>query len=215
VRIIDDIQVKQNVYITARERGKIVARREGHNIFLNTGREWLAALISYASFAPDVFENVDRVRYMGFGIGGFRQLALPTANSSPIGGVSDAYRASYSQAGANNQTDTDPDVVQVERPVRVTGGTNDYPTNTGDRWVEQIQAPPEHNPASTSTFRRLFGQQEINYSPYISVPLSEIGLFTSAANPEFAFNPPVAYDTFDTLSKTAAFELEVIWTLSF
>lgn len=215
MRIIDDIQVKQNVYITARERGKIVARREGHNIFLNTGREWLAALIAYASFAPDVFENVERVRYMGFGIGGFRQLALPTANASPIGGVSDAYRASYSQAGANSQTDTDPDVTALERPVRVAGTTNDYPTNTGDQWMGQIQAPPDHTPATTATFRRLFGQLELNYAPYTSVPLSEVGLFTSGANLEFAFNPPVAYDTFDTLSKTAAFELEVIWTLSF
>jgi len=215
VRIIDDIQVKQNVYITARERGKIVARREGHNIFLNTGREWLATLISYLSFSPDVFENEARVRYMGFGIGGFRQLALPTANSSPIGGAGDAYRASYSQAGANSQTDTDPTVTQLERPVRVTGTTNDYPTNTGDQWMGQIQAPPSHDPATTATFRRLFGQLEVNYAPYVSVPLSEIGLFLSDANPEFAFNVPVAYDTFDTLSKTAAFELEVIWTLSF
>jgi len=47
------------------------------------------------------------------------------------------------------------------------------------------------------------------------VPLSEVMLYTNAAAPNVYNNTGVAYDVFDTLSKTDAFELEVAWTLQF
>ena len=40
-------------------------------------------------------------------------------------------------------------------------------------------------------------------------------MFLDDADPNFKTNNIVAYDTFDTLSKTTAFELEVSWTLRF
>jgi hypothetical protein len=55
----------------------------------------------------------------------------------------------------------------------------------------------------------------VSYTPFLTVPLSEIGLFTNAANPNIYNNGPVAYDTFDTISKTSAFNLEVDWTVRF
>jgi hypothetical protein len=143
---------------------------------------------------------------MGFGIGGTRQVAPGVANAAPI---------SPPYTGTNDQTDTDPTITRIERPVRLSGSSSAYPGLAGDTWVGQIQAPAVHGSATEVTFRRLFAQEEISYAPFLSVPLSEIGLFTSAANPNYYVNTIVAYDTFDTLSKTVAFELEVEWTIRF
>jgi hypothetical protein len=206
LHVLDVIEVRQNLFITARERGKIVARREGHNIWLDLGREYLSQLISYALFSPLTTERDDRVRYMGFGIGGTRQIAPGVANASPI---VPAY------VGDNFQTDTDPTVTYLERPVRVSGGDTTYPGLAGDVWLGQIQAPATHDTATSVTYKRLFTAAEVSYAPFLSVPLSEIALFTSAADPSIWRNSPIAYDTFDTISKTLAVEIEVDWSLRF
>lgn len=206
MRLKETVEVKQNLKLYLRERGKIVGRREGHNIFLDLGREWLAQLVSFASINPDVPFRNDRIRYMGFGIGGNRQLQLGTANAPPI---------SPPYVGTNTQTDTDPSLSVIERPVRVSGSTTAYPGIAGDIWLGTIgSADPLSIPTQT-TFRRLFTQTEISYGPFVSVPLSEVGLFTSASDPGNHQNTMIAYDTFDTISKTSAFELEVIWTIRF
>lgn len=202
----EDIEVKYNIDLIARERGKIVDRRQTHNIFVDLGREWLAQLISFSSFSPDVTERDDRVKYMGFGIGGTRQTATTVANTAPI---------SPPYVGGNTQTDSDRTVTSLERPVRVTGSSSTYPGVSGDKWLGLIQAPAGHPTAQRTEFRRVFTSIEVSYPPFIAVPLSEIGLFTSAANIEGFKNTLIAYDTFDTLTKTTAVELEVIWTFIF
>lgn len=207
----EEIEVKNNLSLIMRERGKVVQRRDGHNIWLNLGREYLAQLISYTSYTPLTPERNDRIRYMGLGIGGTRQLAPATANSPPLGGAN----PQNDYAGTNSQTDTDPTVTLLERPVRLVGSSTPYPGLVGDTWLGQIQAPTVHGTATEVTFIRLFTQTEISYSPYLTVPLSEVMLFTGAANPNVFNNTGVAYDTFDTLSKTNAFELEISWTVHF
>jgi hypothetical protein len=209
MKLQETISVRNNLRITIRERGKIAARREGHNIWLDLGREYLASLIALASYGPDTPERNDRVKYMGFGIGGTRQVAPGVANAAPL--VS-AY------PGTNVQTDLQPAVTTLERPVRISGSTTipSSPYSGSDVWLGTIQAPPIHGTATEVTFRRLFSQTEISYSSYATVPLSEIMLFTSAANPiGNPFNTGIAYDTFDTISKTGAFELEAEWTVRF
>jgi hypothetical protein len=202
------IEAESNLELTLRERGKLVKapQRRVHNIWLNLGREYLASLIAYSSFAPLTPERNDRIRYMGLGVGGSRQLAPGTANSPPIGSI---------YPGSNAQVDTATDVIRLERPVRVSGGDAAYPGLVTDIWLGQVQAPATHPTTTSTTFRRLFGLLEISYLPFQSVPLSEVGLFTHAANPHIYNNTMVAYDTFDTLSKTDAFELEVAWTIRF
>lgn len=207
----DDIEVKSNLFLTMRDRGKIVARRDGHNIWLNLGREYLAQLISYSSFTPVTPERNDRVRYMGLGIGGVRQIAPGIANSQPIGGPTPP----NDYAGTNSQNDADPAVTRLERPVRVSGSNTAYPGLVGDVWLGQVQAPATHPISTQVTFTRLFTQTEVSYGTYLTVPLSEVMLFTSAANANVYNNTGIAYDTFDTLSKTVAFELEVSWTVRF
>jgi hypothetical protein len=204
IRLFEDIEVKQNLKIIARERGKIVARRDGHNIWLDLGREWLANLIGYESYSPDTPQEDNRIKYMGLGIGGTRQLAPATANSGDL--LSD-------YPGTNNQTDTDPTVTVLERPVRVTGGSG--APAAGDAWLGAVQVPTSHLVATSATFRRVFTQTEVSYYPYLTVPLSEIALFTAGADAQYYLNNPVAYDTFDTISKTVAVELEVEWTIRF
>jgi len=210
-KLQDDIEVKSNLRLTMRDRGKIVGHRQGHNIWLNLGREYLAQLIAYTSFTPLTPERNDRVQYMGLGIGGTQQLAISAANSSPLGGATPP----NDYAGTNLQVDTDPAVTRLERPVRLSGSATPYPGLGGDIWLGQIQAPASHPTATQVTFTRLFTQLDVSYSPYLSVPLSEVMLFTSAASPNAWNNTGIAYDTFDTLSKTNAFELEVAWTVRF
>jgi len=203
---LDTIEVRQNLIITARERGKIVARREGHNIWVDLGREYLASLIAYSSMSPLTAEREDRIRYMGAGMGGDRQLALGTANAEPL-------LTPY--PGTNAQTDSDAGVTSLERPVRVSGGATAYPGVGTDVWLGQLAAPAAHPLATQTKFVRIFTSGEINYGTFLTVPLSEIGLFTGLADPAVYNNTLVAYDTFDTISKTAAFELEVDWTIRF
>jgi hypothetical protein len=143
---------------------------------------------------------------MGLGIGGTSQNALSQANSAPL---------VPPYAGSNVQTDTDPTVTVLERPVRISGGSSSFPYSGGDVWLAQVQAPVSHPTATQSMFERVLATTDISYAPFLSVPLSEIALFTGAANPNVYNNNPIAYDTFDTLSKTNAFALEIDWTLRF
>jgi len=206
MRITDTVEVKQNLVITARERGKIVARREGHNIWLDLGREYLAQLISLSSYDPDVPFVDNRIKYMALGIGGTRQLMAAVANSAPI---------SPPYSGANAQTDYDVAVTVLERPVRISGSVANYPGVAGDQWIGRIGSADPLTVPTQSTFRRTFTQLEVSYGPFTSVPVSEIGLLTAGADPGNYQNTLIAYDTFDSISKTVAFELEVEWTIRF
>lgn len=207
MRAVDKIEVKQNLTIVVRERGKIVTRREGHNIWVNLGREYLASLIAYSSFAPVTAERNDRVRYMGLGIGGTRQLLLSVANNPPM---------STTYPGTNLQTDEDPTLTTLERPVRVDGSGGGPPYSGTDTWLAQVQAPSPHGTPTEVTFRRLFGQLEFSYGSFTNVPLSEIGLYTGNATPVGVPNNTfIAYDTFDAIPKTNAFSFEVNWTIRF
>lgn len=209
MKLLETVEVRNNLKLVVRERGKLVTRRDGHNIWVDLGREYLAKLISLTAYGPDVPERNDRVKYMGFGIGGTRQVAPGVANVAPM-------LTAY--PGTNTQTDLNPAVTTLERPVRVSGTTTipSGPYNPADVWLGTVQAPAIHSTPTEVTFRRLFGQTEISYSSFTSVPLSEVGLFTSAASPTGQpFNTLIAYDTFDTISKTGAFEIEVEWTVRF
>ena len=64
------IEVKGWVRALCRERGKIVpgSRREGKNIWTNTGREFLAMLMTYKPGGTNPYRN-DRTSYIGIGIG--------------------------------------------------------------------------------------------------------------------------------------------------
>jgi hypothetical protein len=198
------VEVRQNLKLIARERGKIVTRREGHNIWLNLGSEYLAQMIAFQLMAPLTPYRDDRIRYMGVGIGGTRQLALATANSAPLFGP---------YPGSNAQTDDDPTVTGLERPVRISGTETAFPYSPSDVWLAQVQAPPIFPSATSVTFRRLFTETDISYGNFTLVPVSEISLHLSSCNPANYNNTAIAYDTFATIAKTQKIELEVSWTI--
>jgi hypothetical protein len=218
MRLSENIEVKQNLSLVMRERGKIIARRDGHNIWLDTGRAWLARLLGYSSYSPLTAYELERVRYMGFGIGGTRQVAPAIADAAPLVTHYPAYFTS-----GYTQTDTNPAVTKIERPILVdwTGGGSPalpaYTPTAGNKYLGQVNAITGGSfPTATQvTFVRLFTELEISKTPFLTVPLSEIALFTNAANPELHDNIAVAYDTFDSVSKTSAFSLEVQWTIRF
>ncbi len=66
------VETKGWVSAVLRERGKIVpgSRREGHNVWTTTGREYLALMIGYkAPGSPNTTWREDRIAYIGVGSG--------------------------------------------------------------------------------------------------------------------------------------------------
>jgi hypothetical protein len=48
---LKDIALESNVELIMRERGKLVGKRDGHNVFTVTGRNLLSKLISWSVIA--------------------------------------------------------------------------------------------------------------------------------------------------------------------
>lgn len=197
-----------NIEIDVRERGKIVQRERTHNIVTNIGRQFLAEVIVSDTPSPLVTRHQDTVvRYCGWGIGGNRQVSPSISDVPPL---------SVDYPGLNTQTDTDLTVSGLQRPVRVTAAP---------LWMREIASPATFPTATSVRFVTTFSETDLNYGPYISVPLSEIGLFSSAANPSLpngasgvypgAGGLILAYDTFNTINKTGLFSIEVRWEFRF
>jgi len=206
-----------------RERGKLVTTREGHNIMVDAGRAWLASLISYSQFSPDVGETSDRIRYMGAGIGGVSQGNIPATISAPI---VTTYPVGFdpTTSGGNDYNDefpVAPLITTLERPVKISGSTNPYAAAPGtDVWL--MDTPNArffntHQDLTSATFHgRLVGAETI-LAGFTSLPLSEVGLFTDGTGVDInsAYSPIIAYFSFDTIQKNSSNTVEFIWSLRF
>jgi hypothetical protein len=224
---LDTIEVTSNVEIEGRRGGKLAPDccRDFKNIWTYSGREWVTVLMSYGTGAgdpPAAAEN-NRTAFMGFGVGGDAQSVLP------IGAPIDTDYPGY-----NNQTDSDPDIDYLERPVRIDTGAP-----TGDYWLRRLTWPDTewaHVPGpavGASRWVRYYctfqaGEIDGPWS-YPMVPLSEIGLFHYGSNgtngeyntlatvytgvdPWVGTRPtPIAYHTFYSIPKTSDVELTVRW----
>lgn len=224
----DLIDAKVNVRIVARERGKKVSRlcRDGHNIWVNLGRQYLAEVISPSdgTFSAHYNDSVPRVvRYMGLGIGGDRQQA-------DIAGTYPTLDTHY--PGQNVYDDEDITTTYLERPVKVSG-TAGVGASAGV-WMNSVTAPPDLTGVTKVKFDALFSNTDIHLSgAYPSVPISEIGLFlaneqasrTSEEVYDYVATPAyintstrpklIAYNTFDTITKTNSVSLEIFWEIQF
>lgn len=212
MRFTEDLEVRVNLDIILIDRGKRHLHHRSHNIVLDTGRQFLCENIMPQALGVGTFTRQQNtvVRYMGFGIGGTRQNAT-RAYATPY---SDAYPAGY--GGTNLQTDIDVSVGGLERPVMV----------DATLWMKEIATVNGGTfPSGTSVmFVSVFTQADINVGPYISVPISEIALYKSDADPLLpngggvypgASTFAIAYDTFDPISKTGVFDIEARWTWQF
>jgi len=201
IRLIEDVNV--DITLRTRPHGPIVQRRRVHNIFLNYGREWLAEFTSLDTGGVPFRD--DRIRYMAFGIGGQSQLLSVATIQSLYSG--------WSGYTTPAQVDTDPTVTGLEYPVEITSG--DY--------YDDVSQPATFPEAGIARYTAIVGYNEISYpGGPTSVPLSEVGLFTEAVPSQSTAPtsaPPerymVAYNTFDTLSKTPAYVLQVDWELRY
>jgi hypothetical protein len=200
----DDIEVVANVEIIARERGKIVDRREDHNIFVNLGREYLADRVHNTS--------AEWIKWMGLGIGSDEQTVDIAANYATL---DSAYK------GQNIFSDSDPTITVLERPVKLQNGTLNY-------WL--LAATLSQPIATTAKFVYSFSETDINLTGlYPVVPISEAGLYldgqTQTTNPYTGGTIPdwigpsrqtlVAYNGFAPISKTPSIAVEVRWELRF
>lgn len=212
--------MSDNVFITVRERGKIVARREGHNVFVTPGHQWLAELVACTSFSPETPERDDRIRYMQFGIGGKGQAQQVLASSPP-------FSTSYSVGNDPNLTTgytynkeypIYPPISTLERPVRISGGSTDYPGAAMDNWLVDTPKLFTTHPSlyDMAVHGLLSGPDgDVIYAPFGSMPLAEVGLLTNGTGVGIhtAYSPIVAYFTFDTILMSPTMEIETIWTL--
>lgn len=188
--------------------GKVVKHHRSHNIVTNTGRQFLSRVITAQSFSGASFirTNNEVVRYIGFGVGGSRQTSA-LASAAPI---------STDYGGTNLQTDTDVTVSRLERPVQVTADP---------LWMREVTTPGTFGSATSTTFITTFSQGDINFGSYTQVPLSEIALFKSGADPSLpngtagaypgAGGEVIAYDTFAPITKTGLFSIQVRWSFNF
>jgi len=68
-----------------RERGKLVTRREGHNIWTLTGREFIVETITLAALVPARAKHRDdALRYFGFGTGATPEVAEVSRLVAPV-----------------------------------------------------------------------------------------------------------------------------------
>jgi len=218
MKLRDPIIPEVNLAISIVRDGVKYHHHKSHNIFLDNGREYLSKVISSPSFA-DINTNRDNqqvVQYVGFGIGGTRQTSAD-AGAPPL---SNSWNGTAPEprgyGGSNLQTDIVPALSSLERPVRM--------GKSPDRWLAEVSRV---FPDFTSvTYTAAFDVGDINLDgTYTSVPLSEVGLYLSGADPTLPngvvgtyptiAEHMIAYDTFNPIPKTGQFSIIVDWTLRF
>lgn len=217
-----------NVTINVRDRGKLITSREGHNVWVDRGRQYLAEIVGYSD--PDVptAERSDRPRYVGFGVGSVNQTQPDVADVAP-------YSVSYPAGEDPNATNgheyrksypIDPLITTLERPVRITGGTNPYGSaSPSDVWlVDDPDIFCTHMSLYELTVHALVdcGAGQLVYAPFDPMPLSEVGLFTDEGGPmgpvvskNIPYSPLVGYFSFDTIMLDSNNLVEVAWRVRF
>lgn len=218
MKLRDPIVPEINLAINLVRDGVEHQHHKSHNIFLDNGREYLTQVIAAGDYLDINGSRINPqvVQYIGFGIGGTRQTSAD-AGSAPF---SDAWNPAGPEprgyGGSNLQTDVEPDLTSLERPVRV--------DNSPDKWFSEVSAT--FLDSTSVRFTAVFETTDINLDgEYASVPLSEIGLFLSGADPSLPngvigtyptiAEHMIAYDTFNPIPKTGQFSIVVYWTLRF
>lgn len=181
------VQVKGWVKLLMRERGKIVpgSRREGHNVWTNTGREYLPLLMSYNT-GLTTYRN-DRMTYIGVGTGAF---------------VEDAGVASLAQPIA-----TTPGTFLVPLSVPPT-----FPLTPSRTTVQYHRLFAENEITSTPGSQVNVSEMGLftDGSPALNYALPRDVTLASASS-----QPPMAYKSFEPVGKTSSLGLEVFWEIRF
>lgn len=218
-----------NVRIEARERGKLVALREVHNVWTKEGRKYIAEMMSLLSVDPDVPERDDRIQYIGFGMGGYKQNQRAMALSPPLSTVYPLGSTPHGSTGFTFRHDFMPTITSLELPVGMvaTSAADVYSSGTAT-WRLRVFNSSDNSSWAVHPlpnvyrfeFRARLGTAFIFPPPptgneYPFMPLSEAGLYTSSAlTTARPFEPPVAYVNFDTIQMSEDTDLFVIWDVT-
>jgi len=218
MRIVEEVQVESNVKIIIRERGKIIARRESHNIVTLPGRTYLRNRLGAASYPaiPTV---------AGTGSNPFAE--YPGDGSWSIDDALDPHVLRYCAFGSggllNGGAYTEhQNVGGLESPLPVAATAVPGYTH---RYVTQALPQPDASdpyifPSATELCLR-FVVQKAELSLTGAVEVSEILALTSLANP---YRPPsvdeysglsvpggIAYNILEPFPKGIDHIFEVLW----
>lgn len=183
-------------------RGKVRHQSEGFNIWTLTGREYLSELIAMQGFsaveADRTLVRNDRIAYIGMGTGSQPEVATVNKLVYPVGYDTGTQNGSFLAVLDN-----------AEFPASSTSTTR-----SSVRFSKTFTATDYSVPTLTN--------------PTGSIVLTEGGLFTdgdpsnnfqvgtiSTALADSAGFAPVAYKTFDPITKTSDFTMKVIWEVRF
>ncbi len=182
------VEVQGWVKLLMRERGKIVrgSHREGHNIWTNTGREYLALLMSLSS-SPNVGFRNDHIAYIGVGTGAQIEDAGVTHLVTPI-----AYDVGQFLAGL----DTPPTF-----PLTPTRTTVRY-----HRIFDETEITI--TPGSTVNISEMGLFTNGRQSDY-AAGLRDTTLAAAGSQ------SPAAYKSFEPIGKKDSLQLEVSWEIRF
>lgn len=188
------------VKLFLRERGKIVpgSHRESHNIWTNTGREYLA-----------LHQTIDTRPPPAGWTPGVPNRSLPFRVDN-IG---------YIGVGGGSQVE-DVSVLQLNSPLPYASGEFLAP-------IQSVAFPLTPSSTSVE-YHLLFPESQISLTTPSLVMVSEMGLFTDGDPSSYrgslprdtslanaSRQAPVAYKTFEPVGKRHDLELEVFWTIRF
>lgn len=183
-------EVRGWVRTLLRERGKIVpgSIQEGHNIWTNTGREFLAMLMSLQVGATKF--RTDSVAYIGVGTGSQVEDANVVRLNTPVEYLAGVYLAALDVPPTFPLSPTRTTVrfqrTFSENEISIGVGSQVNITELGLFTNGSASASPPYNP----------GSRDVTFA----------GATTQA---------PVAYKTFEPVVKTDTLQFEVAWEIRF
>ena len=193
MRLRDRIHAEANLWMCLRERGKIVpgSLREGHNVFTITGRNWLSKLCGWQTIAStDVPYTQRRVRWIGVGTGSLLEVTTVSALNIPALASSTNYLAALQAA--------------------------EFPSSTSVRFIKEFGT----NEITATGVPVILTEAGLyaDVNPAAGAPTEDLpvgGGHNTTLSPAIGTNPPVAYKSFEALTKTVDFTLEVRWDFRF
>ncbi len=185
--------VTGHVTIQLKKEGEVVKTVKGKNIWTNTGRQYLADLIRYSDYANSTKVREDRIAYFGLGIGSQTASVNITSLVSPV--AFDALQ------GSNKF------LALIDTSVQATQTT--YTSVTFEKEFETHELVDSGGNPYILTEVGLFtnGNQNDNFT----VGIESINGFNQAT-PGFA---PMAYKTFEPITKTQDYSLTITWQVRF
>lgn len=169
--------------------------RDGDNVCTNTGREWLARLMSYASYNPDTAQRSDRIKYFGLGTGTGPEVPGVTKVITPI-----PWNPNYDQFLAT-----------VNAPAT-------YPLTSSSSSSTAVRYTRVYEKTDISVNGHGFPKPEITEFAMFTdgSPFSSYAPGTRLTNMDYAADqPPMFYKCFEALKKTQRFALEATWEVRF